>query len=115
MDRDDYSASAYSSDVGSDGGGTDAASVVSDDLLRTTTKKARKRGLISGVDYGHVVQLDENYCGLCGSIHDETCHMVQNPDYLAGYRSLLMEVTNEEPVETRVSRSTSVCRFFHSH
>ena len=96
MDREDYNASVHSSDGGSESG-TDADSVVPDEPL--VVKKARKRGLV----HHHAEKLDENYCGLCGTIHVETCHMVQNADNLAEYRAMLMEVTNEEPIEIRVS------------
>jgi len=79
--------------------GTDASSMVLDEPLVSVAKKTRKRGL-AHVDAD---KLDENYCGLCGTVHLETCYMVQNPDKLAEYRAMLMEVTNEEPIETRVS------------
>ena len=96
MDREDYNASIHSSDGGSE---TDASSVVLDEPLLDVIKRAKKRGLA----HGHVDKLDENYCGLCGTIHVETCHMVQSPDNLVEYRAMLMEVTNEEAIEIRVS------------
>ena len=96
MDRDDYNASIHSSDGGSESG-TDANSVVPDEPL--AVKKMRKRGLA----HGHTEKPNENYRGLCGTVHVETCHMVQNADNLAEYRAMLMEVTNEEPIELRVS------------
>lgn len=102
LDREDYNASAHSSDVDS-GGGTDAGSVAPDDLLVDLVKKTKKRGLTSAIVHDYEDKLHENYCGLCGTIHLETCHMVQNPDTLVKYRAMLMEVTNEEPIGIRVS------------
>lgn len=100
LDREDYNASAHSSDSGSDSG-TDANSVAPDEPFLSMVQKTRKRGLAQ-----HLAEkFDENYCGLCGTIHTDTCHMVQNPDNLVEYRAMLMEVTNEEPIETRVSDS----------
>ena len=96
MDREDYSISIHSGDESESG--TDANSVVPDEPLVNIIKKAKKHGLA----HGHA-KLDENYCGLCGTVHVETCHMVQNADNLAEYRAMLMEVTNEESVEIRVS------------
>lgn len=96
MDREDYSASIHSSDGGSE---TDASSVVLDEPLLDVIKRAKRRGLARD----HADKLDENYCGLCGTVHVETCHMVQNPDNLVEYRAMLMEVTNEDAIEIRVS------------
>ena len=96
MDREEYSASVYSSDSGSESG-TDAGSVVLDEPL--VVKKTKRRGLA----HDHTEKLDENYCGLCGTSHVETCHMAQNVDDLVNYRAMLMEVTNNEPIEIRVS------------
>lgn len=96
MDREDYSASIHSSDGGSE---ADASSVVFDEPLLDVIKRAKKRGLAR--DYAD--KLDENYCALCGTIHVETCIMVQNPNNLVEYRAMLMEVTNEEAIEIRVS------------
>ena len=98
LDREDYSASIYSSDDESEGG-TDASSVVPDEPLVHVVKKANKRGLA----HDHAEKPHENYCGLCGTTHTETCHMVQNPDNLAEYRAMLMEITNNESIEIRVS------------
>lgn len=102
LDREDYSASVYSSDVGSESG-TDTGSVAPDDLLADVVKKAKKQGLTSTIVHDYADRLHENYCGLCGSIHVEPCHMIQNPDNLVEYRAMLMEVTNEEDIEIRVS------------
>lgn len=96
--NEDYNVSIHSSD-GESGTGTDVGSMVPDEPLMSVVKKAKKRGLA----HVHAEKLDENYCGLCGTVHAETCHMVQNPDNLAGYRAMLMEVPNEEPIEIRVS------------
>ena len=98
LDREEYSVSAPSSDAESEGG----SSVAPDDLMVDVVKKT-KRGVTFAPVYGYVDTLNENYCGLCGTIHVDTCHMVQNPDNLAEYRAMLIEVTNEESIETRVS------------
>jgi hypothetical protein len=103
LDREDYAASAHSSYVESV---SDASSVVHDDFLEIVKRK-KKPGFTSDIIHDRVNKLDENYCGLCGSIHAEACHMVQNPGNLAEYRAMLMAITNEEPVETRVRRSVS--------
>lgn len=109
LDREDYNVSVHSSDVDSEGG-TDASSVVPDDFLPTLVKKTKKKGLTSATVHDHGDKLHENYCGLCGSIHAETCHMIQNPDNLVEYRAMLMEATNEESIEIRVSYlAASLC------
>ena len=105
LDREDYSASVHSSDAESEGG-TDADSVAPDDLLADVVKKS-KRGFTSTMVHDHADELHENYCGLCGSIHVGTCHMVHNPDNLVEYRAMLIEATNKEPIEIRVSCSTA--------
>jgi hypothetical protein len=47
---------------------------------------------------------DENYCGLCGSIHTSNeCSMVQSPENLLEYRQLLLSPGADEPLEDRVS------------
>ena len=103
LDREDYSVSIHSSD-GESEGATDASSMVLDELPASLVKKTKKSGLVSTLAQNHAEKLDGNYCGLCGTIHEpETCHMVQNADHLAEYREMLTEVTNEEPVEIRVS------------
>ena len=103
VDREDYSASIYSSD-GESESGTDAGSVVPDKLPTDVIKKTKKGGLISALAQDYAEKLDENYCGLCGTIHEPgVCHMVQNADNLAEYRAMLIEVTNEESIESRVS------------
>ena len=105
LDRDDYTASIHTSDGGSESG-TDISSVVPDDLPTGVAKRTKQRGLTSTLAQDYVEKLDENYCGLCGTIHEPmACHMVQTPDNLAAYRAMLMEVTNEEtePIEIRVS------------
>jgi len=104
LDREDYSASIHSLDDGSESG-TDASSVVPDEPLVAAVKRTKRSGLVSTLAHEHAEKLDENYCGLCGTIHVETCHMVQNPDNLAEYRALLMDVKNEEPIDLRVSGS----------
>jgi len=96
LDREEYSASVYSSDGGSESG-TDAGSVVADEPL--VIKKTKRRGLA----HDHTEKLNENYCGLCGTTHVGACHMAQNVDGLVMYRAMLMEVTNDEPIEIRVS------------
>jgi len=114
LDRDDYTASIHSSDGGSDSG-TEISSVVPDELPTGVAKRTKQRGLTSTLAQDHAQKLDENYCGLCGTIHEpRACHMVQTPDNLAEYRAMLMEVTNEEtePIEIRVSglvRGQSMC------
>lgn len=105
LDREDYSASVHSSDVESQGE-TDSSSMAPDDLLAEMIKGAKKRGFTSNLAQGYTNKLDENYCGLCGLIHTETCHMVQSAENLVQYRAMLMEVTNEEPIEIRVSPLT---------
>lgn len=100
LDREDYADSVHTSDLETDGG-TDTTSVAPDDLLEDMVKK-KKKGLTSTVIYTDIFH--ENYCGLCGSIHVEPCHMVQYPSHLVEYRALLMESTNSEPIEVRVSR-----------
>ena len=97
LDRDDYSVSAHSSDGGSESG-TDAGSVAPDEPFLNMVRKTKKRGLAQDL-----AKFDGNYCGLCGTVHTDTCHMVQNADNLVEYRAMLMEVTNEEPIEMRVS------------
>ena len=104
LDRDDYTASMHSSDGGSESG-TDIGSVVPDELSMGMAKRAKQRGLTSTLAQDYAEKLDENYCGLCATVHEPAaCYMVQTPDNLAEYRAMLMEVTNEEPIETRVSR-----------
>lgn len=111
LDREDYNASVHSSDAESEGG-TDAGSVAPDDLLVDVAKKAKKRGLASDVVHDGTDELHENYCGLCGSIHVEgNCHMTQNPAHLAEFRAMVIEATNEEPIEIRVSRLAQTCTF----
>jgi len=105
LDRDDYTASIHSSDGGSESG-TDMSSVVPDELPMGMAKRTKQRGLTSTLAQDYAEKLDENYCGLCGTIHEpRACHMVQTPDNLAAYRAMLMEVTNEEaePIDIRVS------------
>ena len=102
MDREDYSASIHSLGDESESG-TDASSVVPDEPLVAMIKKAKKSGLVSSLAHDHAEKHDENYCGLCGTIHVETCHMVQNADNLAKYKAMLMEATNEELIDDRVS------------
>ena len=106
LDREDYNASVHSSDAESEVG-TDASSAALDDLLVGVVKKA-KRGLTSAIVHDYADRLHENYCGLCGSTHVGTCHMVQNPENLVEYRALLMsEATNKESIEIRVSCLTA--------
>ena len=77
--------------------------MVPDELLVGAVRKA-KNSLVSTLVHEYAEKLDENYCGLCGTIHEpKTCHMIQNADNLAEYRAMLMEVTNEESVGIRVS------------
>ena len=105
LDRDDYTASIHSSDGGSESG-TDISSVVPDELPMGVAKRTKQHGLTSNLAQNYAERLHENYCGLCGTIHEpRECHMVQNPDNLAEYREMLMEVTNEEtePIDIRVS------------
>ena len=103
LDRDDYTASIHSSDGGSESG-TDISSAVPDELPTGAVKRIKQRGLTSTLAQDYADKLDENYCGLCKTIHEPAaCYMVQTPDNLAEYRAMLMEVTNEEPIERRVS------------
>ena len=49
-------------------------------------------------------EADENYCGLCGSVHaNDECPMVQSPENLKEYRRLLLSPGADEPWEDRVS------------
>lgn len=107
-DREEYSASVHSSDLESEGG-TDGDSVARDDMVEKARKKKKSTLLQDFVDIS-----DQNYCGLCGTIHSETCHMVQNPDNLVDYRAMLMEVTNGEPIGIRVSYAPR-CTYFRAH
>ena len=103
LDREDYAVSVHSSDVES---GSDANSVVQDDFLEVIKRK-KKQGFTANVIHDHVDKVDENYCGLCGSIHVELCHMVQNAGNLVEYRAMLMETEYGESMETRVCRLVS--------
>ena len=105
MDREDYSASVYSSDIESQGE-TDSSSIAPDDLLAEMITGAKKRGFTSNLAQGYTNKLDENYCGLCGLIHIATCHMVQSAENPVQYGTTLMEVTNEEPTEIRIGPLT---------
>lgn len=106
LDREDYSVSIHSSD-GESESGSDFSSAAFDELPAGVTKKTKKSGLVSTLAQDYTEKLDENYCGLCGTIHEPgACHMIQNADNLAEYRAMLIEVTNEEPIESRVSDST---------
>ena len=70
---------------------------------------------MSTLSHDYVNKLDENYCGLCGTIHETgTCHMVQNAENLAEYRAMLMEVTNEESIEIRVRALFGDCLYLRS-
>lgn len=76
------------------------------DELPSVAKRTKQHGFTSTLAQNYAEKLDENYCGLCGTIHDpEACYMVRDSGNLAEYRKTLIEVTNEEPVDHRVSGS----------